>query len=77
MRQEEPTALKWMRRIREYAVMHVKLLLSEAFFQPKMKKYCWTAGPGPAGEQLEHFPRPPSWIKFSQGEAYPELALKG
>jgi len=56
--------------------MHVKLLSSEAFFQPKMKKYCWAAGPGPAEEQLERFPRPPSWIKFSQGEAYPRTPIK-
>jgi len=36
MRQEEPTALN---ECVAFVNMHVKLLSSEAFFQPKMKKY--------------------------------------
>ena len=32
--------------------------------------------PDPLGEQLERVPRPPSWIKISQGEAYRQTPIK-
>jgi len=53
--------------------IHVKLLSSEAFFQPKMQQISFSgrALPGPAGGAYSAPPETPSWIKRTFGIPHP------